>query len=120
MLTEAIDWRALFALQAAVGASLVVVGALKVDNRPLGEPEPFDTTGLVVLFAGLTALLVALMQALAWGWDSPATLSLFGVGLARSAASPRSSCAPATRCSTSPCCAAAPCVASCWRCSPRR
>ena len=82
VLTEAIDWRALFALQAAVGASLVVVGALKVDNRPLGEPEPFDTTGLVVLFAGLTALLVALMQALAWGWDSPATLSLFGVGLA--------------------------------------
>ena len=82
VLTEAIDWRALFALQAAVGASLVVVGALKVDNRPVGEPEPFDTTGLVVLFAGLTALLVALMQALAWGWDSPATLSLFGVGLA--------------------------------------
>jgi predicted MFS family arabinose efflux permease len=36
----------------------------------------------VVLFAGLAAVLVALMQALAWGWDSAATLCLFGAGLA--------------------------------------
>jgi MFS family permease len=81
LLTEAIDWRALFALEAAVGAGLVAVGLLRVDNRPVGEPEPFDTTGLVVLFAGLTALLVGLMQALAWGWDSPATIALCAVGL---------------------------------------
>jgi MFS family permease len=81
LLTEAIDWRALFVLQAAIGAGLVLVGLLRVDNRPVGEPEPFDTGGLLVLFAGLTALLVALMQALSWGWDSGATLTLFGVGL---------------------------------------
>ena len=55
---------------------------MKVDNRPVGEPEPFDTGGLVVLMAGLTALLVALTQSLSWGWDSGATLTLFGVGLA--------------------------------------
>ncbi len=82
LLTEAIDWRALFALQALVGASLVVAGLLKVDNRPVGQPEPFDATGLIVLFAGLTALLVALMQALSWGWDSAATIALFLTGLA--------------------------------------
>ncbi len=82
LLTEAIDWRALFAFEAAVGAALVALGWLRVDNRPVGEPEPFDATGLVVLFAGLTTLLVGLMQALAWGWDAPATLALILVGLA--------------------------------------
>lgn len=81
LLTEAIDWRALFALQAVIGVGLVAMGWLRVDNRPVGEPEPFDTGGLVVLMAGLTALLVALMQSLSWGWDSGATLTLFGVGL---------------------------------------
>jgi MFS family permease len=82
LLTEAIDWRALFGFEAAVGASLVALGWLRVENRPAGEPEPFDTTGLVILFAGLTALLVGLMQALAWGWDSAATIALVLTGLA--------------------------------------
>ena len=81
LLTEAIDWRAVFALDAAIGASLVVLGWLRVDNRPVGEPEPFDVRGLTVLMIGLTALLVALMQALAWGWDSAQTLGLAGAGL---------------------------------------
>ncbi len=81
LLTEAIDWRALFVLQLAIGAGVAWIGWRKVENRPVGEPEPFDVTGLVVLMAGLTALLVSLMQALTWGWDSGATLTLFGVGL---------------------------------------
>jgi MFS family permease len=82
LLTEAISWRALFALQLAIALGLVLIGWRKVDNRPVGEPEPFDLSGLVVLVAGLVALLVSLMQALAWGWDSAATIALFGVGLA--------------------------------------
>jgi MFS family permease len=79
--TEAIDWRALFALEAGIAAALVLVGLLRVDNRPVGRPEPFDARGLALLMAALTALLVALMQALAWGWDSAATISLFLVGV---------------------------------------
>ena len=82
LLTEAIDWRAIFALDAAVGIGLVAVGWLRVDNRPVGEPEPFDYRGLAVLMIGLSALLVALMQALTWGWDSPVTLLLLATGLA--------------------------------------
>ncbi len=82
LLTEAISWRALFGLQTAVGLGLVLIGALRVDNRPVGEPKPFDARGLVLLMAGLSALLVALMQALAWGWDSAATIALFAAGLA--------------------------------------
>jgi MFS family permease len=82
LLTEAIDWRAVFALQAAVGVVVAWLGWREVDNRPVGEPERFDVRGLAILAIGLTALLVSLMQALAWGWDSPATLSLFAAGLA--------------------------------------
>lgn len=81
LLTVAIDWRALFALQAVVGVSLIAVGWLKVDNRRVGEPEPFDARGLAVLLAALSALLVSLMQALSWGWDSPATILLFVAGI---------------------------------------
>ncbi|HEY6398870.1 MAG TPA: MFS transporter [Solirubrobacteraceae bacterium] len=81
VLTEAASWRALFVLQAVLAAGLVAFGARFVRERPAGSPRPFDTRGLVMLLAGLTAVLVALMQALSWGWDSPATLLLLGVGL---------------------------------------
>jgi MFS family permease len=81
VLTEAISWRALFGLQVAVGVGLALMGWLRVESRAVGEPETFDFGGLVVLMVGLIALLVALMQALTWGWDSAATLTLFAVGL---------------------------------------
>ncbi len=81
LLTDAIDWRAIFALDAATAAGLLALGWLRVDNRAAGEPAPFDLRGLAVLMIGLSSLLVALMQALAWGWDAPPTLLLFGAGL---------------------------------------
>lgn len=81
LLTEAIDWRALFAAETVIGAALFLVGLLRVDNRPVGEPEPFDRRGLVLLMTSLSALLVGLMQALAWGLDAPATLALIAIGL---------------------------------------
>jgi MFS family permease len=81
LFTEAIDWRAIFALDAAFAIGLAALGWLRVDNRPVGEPEPFDSRGFAVLLAGLSALLVALMQALSWGWDAPPTLLLLAVGI---------------------------------------
>ena len=38
LLTEAISWRALFGLQAAVGSASSRSAGCKVDNRPVGEP----------------------------------------------------------------------------------
>ncbi|MEK6278554.1 MAG: MFS transporter [Actinomycetota bacterium] len=80
LLTEAIDWRAVFGTQVVLAVSLAVLGRSRVHEQPAGSPRRFDTTGLVVLMVGLTAVLVALMQALAWGWDSPATILLLGAG----------------------------------------
>lgn len=82
VLTEAIDWRAVFVLQAVAGFAVASIGARKVENQAVGEPEPFDSTGLVVLMAGLVAVLVSMMQALVWGVGSPATIALFLAGLA--------------------------------------
>ncbi len=82
LMTEAFSWRAMFALQMLVAIGLVALGWLRVDNRPAPPPERFDSTGFCVLAAGLIALLVSLMQALTWGWDSPATIALFAAGLA--------------------------------------
>jgi len=79
--TAAIEWRAVFGFQALVGVGLAAFGLLRVDNRPAGEPAPFDWSGLGVLMVGLSATLVALMQALVWGWDSPATIVLFLAGI---------------------------------------
>ena len=73
-------WRAIFVLQIALGLTLALIGARKVHVPPTGEPRPFDVSGFVVLLVGLTALLVALMQALTWGVDSPATIALFLAG----------------------------------------
>ena len=81
VLTDVISWRALFGFQAVFAFVLVVMGWRKVDSQPVGEPERFDVTGLIVLMVGLTALLVALMQALTWGWDSLPTLTLFAIGV---------------------------------------
>ncbi len=49
LLTEAIDWRAIFAFDAAVRRRPGRGRPGAVDNRPVGEPEPFDYRGLAVL-----------------------------------------------------------------------
>ena len=81
-LTDVIDWRAVFAVQALFGVALAALGWLRVDNRPAGEPAAFDWRGLGVLMVGLSATLVALMQALVWGWDTAPTIVLFLAGIA--------------------------------------
>lgn len=82
VLTDGVGWRAVFVFQAVFAFGLAALGWLRVDNRPAGEPEPFDWTGLGVLMVGLSATLVALMQALVWGWDAAPTVVLFLAGVA--------------------------------------
>jgi MFS family permease len=83
LLTEVASWRLMFALQVVLAVALALVGWRYVSEHPAGAPRPFDAGGLAVLMIGLTASLVALMQALTWGWDSPATILLLlaGVGV---------------------------------------
>ena len=45
------------------------------------EPHGFDIIGLATLVLGLTALVVAFMQGVEWGWDAPAILALLVGGV---------------------------------------
>jgi EmrB/QacA subfamily drug resistance transporter len=84
-LTEHVSWRAIFYLNipvaiGAVGAALFAVR----ESRDTTVGREVDYLGVVALTAGLTALILALVEGNAWGWGSPEIVALLvgaGVGL---------------------------------------
>jgi MFS family permease len=76
----ALGWRWLFWLPLAV---LVPVGgavARWVPGSPVRTPAPIDLRSAALMVAGLSALLVAVSEASAWGLGSGRTLGLLGAG----------------------------------------
>jgi EmrB/QacA subfamily drug resistance transporter len=80
LLTGGLGWRSIFLINVPVGiAVLLVVRALVSENN--GENagrlsvRRFDIAGAVAVTGGLVLLVIALSQATAWGWASPATLA---------------------------------------------
>jgi EmrB/QacA subfamily drug resistance transporter len=86
-LADALGWRAVFYINAPVGA-LAIALAVRViaDDRPARQEERFDVGGALLFTVGLVALLVALNQGHAWGWRSAPTLGLLLAALAGLAA----------------------------------
>jgi EmrB/QacA subfamily drug resistance transporter len=81
LLTESLDWRWVFWINLPLGVATI---AMVLWTRPEGRVEarqPFDFPGLVTLVPGLTALVLALMEASNWGWGSARTLVLLGLGV---------------------------------------
>jgi len=76
-LTTALGWRAVFYINLPVGLVALAL-ALRFVPRDDGhaDTEGFDLRGALTFTAGLVALLLALNQGHAWGWTSPATLTL--------------------------------------------
>ncbi len=86
-LADSISWRWIFWINlpvvAAVGAIVLAAWVPSREEKRLSAPRApvsFDFPGLITLVAGLTALVVALMQGTEWGWRSPVILSLFFSG----------------------------------------
>jgi EmrB/QacA subfamily drug resistance transporter len=76
-LADAFGWRAVFYINVPVGGIGIILGLRAIgDDRPEKKGERFDYGGAALFTAGLVSLLVALDQGHAWGWRSPATLSL--------------------------------------------
>jgi EmrB/QacA subfamily drug resistance transporter len=80
-LTEFANWRWIFFVNLPVAAATVAITLRYVGAGRL----PFDRAGLDVaggamLVGGLGAVVLALMQARAWGWTSPAILGLLAGG----------------------------------------
>jgi EmrB/QacA subfamily drug resistance transporter len=76
-LTEYVTWRAIFFLNVpvAVGAVIVTLYAAH-ESRDETSRHTIDWPGIAAISAGLTALVLALIEGNSWGWGSPETVSL--------------------------------------------
>jgi EmrB/QacA subfamily drug resistance transporter len=76
-LAEYVSWRAIFFLNlpVAVGAVVVTLFAAQ-ESRDETTHHSIDWPGIVAISAGLTALVLALVEGNAWGWGSPEVVAL--------------------------------------------
>ncbi|XVQ14991.1 MFS transporter [Spirillospora sp. CA-255316] len=81
LLTAHLDWHAIFWVTGVIGSLLVAVVWLALSESPVRTGGSFDYRGALLLSGALTAFLLALSKGGQWGWASPITLSLAGLGL---------------------------------------
>jgi EmrB/QacA subfamily drug resistance transporter len=76
-LTEHVSWRAIFYVNipVAIGAVIATLFAVR-ESRDTSVGREVDYAGVAVLTAGLTALVLALVEGNAWGWGSPEVIAL--------------------------------------------
>jgi MFS family permease len=78
-LTEHVSWRAIFYINLPVAAGAIVASLFAVrESRDESVGREIDYAGVALLTAGLTALVLALVEGNTWGWGSPGILALFG------------------------------------------
>ncbi|HEY6888698.1 MAG TPA: MFS transporter [Solirubrobacter sp.] len=79
-LTEDVSWRAIFFINVPVAAVAIVVTLFAThESRDETATREVDIPGIVALTIGLTSLVLALVEANAWGWGSPRIIGLFAV-----------------------------------------
>lgn len=80
LFSQYLSWRYVFWINipiALIGFWLTLFSVPK----NAGRRRPFDLWGFILTSLGITFIVVALMEAKNWGWTSPATLGLGGLGL---------------------------------------
>ena len=79
-LTEQVSWRAIFFLNLPVAAAAIAVAIPAVrESRDETVGRTIDYPGIATLTVGLTALVLALIEGNAWGWDSGRIVGLFAL-----------------------------------------
>ncbi|MEM7227048.1 MAG: MFS transporter [Pseudomonadota bacterium] len=83
LFTETLSWRWIFWINLPVVAAIaaIVWAAWKAPPSAPRKAGKIDLPGLVGLVAGLSALVIALMEGADWGWTAPAILSLLAAGI---------------------------------------
>jgi EmrB/QacA subfamily drug resistance transporter len=88
VMTETLSWRWIFWINLPVVLAVALVAlAAVVPTTSASDPAKakslgaIDYRGTATLIAGLSALIIALMQGAEWGWMTPATLTLFIAGV---------------------------------------
>src|SRR5436305_5636324 len=78
-LTESVSWRAIFFLNLPVAIAAVVVTLFATrESRDDTVERTVDIPGIASLTAGLTALVLGLVEGNSWGWGSVPIVALFG------------------------------------------
>jgi EmrB/QacA subfamily drug resistance transporter len=71
LLTEHVSWRAIFYINLPVGVGAVLASLFAVrESRDETVGREVDFAGVATLTAGLTALVLALIEGNSWGWGS--------------------------------------------------
>jgi EmrB/QacA subfamily drug resistance transporter len=82
LLVEHVDWTWVFYLNAPIGVvALLFSTAVLAESRNSGGEQRFDFVGVVVLAAGLLALVFGIVKGETWGWTSAGTLGSIALGL---------------------------------------
>jgi EmrB/QacA subfamily drug resistance transporter len=81
-LTQDVSWRAIFFINVPVAAIAVAVTLFAAhESRDETATREVDLPGIATLTIGLTALVLALVEANAWGWSSARIIGLFAVAV---------------------------------------
>lgn len=82
LISQHLDWHAIFWLTAIVAALLIVAVAMTLPESPVRTRGRFDLRGAILLSLALCALLLALSKGSHWGWTSATTVALVIGGFA--------------------------------------
>jgi EmrB/QacA subfamily drug resistance transporter len=81
-LTEDVSWRAIFFINPPIAVAAVAVTLFATrESRDETVGRSVDIPGIAALTIGLTAIVLALVQANSWHWGSPRIIGLFAVGI---------------------------------------
>lgn len=82
LISDHLDWHAIFWLTALVSAILLVAAVTLLPESPVRTGGAFDLRGAVLLSVALTAILLAISKGSQWGWTSNLTLGSAALGFA--------------------------------------
>ena len=81
VLTEALSWRWIFVVNVPIAAFAMFVTWRKVHQPEELSKERIDYAGMATISAGLVLLLLALDQAVDWGWTDWRVLTMLGLAV---------------------------------------
>ncbi len=82
LIDEHLNWHWLFWLPLPIMAAAAVCAWRLIPESPVRSPGRVNWTAAALMSVGLSAVLIGIAQATAWGWTSTKTLVLLAFGLA--------------------------------------
>ena len=76
-LLEHFWYGSIFLVNVPIVIITLIAGQMLIPRLPRLAAHPFDGRGVVISTAGVTALVLAIIQGPQWGWAAPATLACF-------------------------------------------